>query len=139
MHIPCCVSNDKDKYGVNKIIYNWDYNEQERENLYTSLKLLAVTAKKYSWGRIQIREQSLPDSADILKGLSDAAHPSGGTRISNNPKYGVVNSNLKVHFTENLYVCGSSIFPTNGHEPPTYTIVAFAARLAMYLEKNMKG
>jgi Choline dehydrogenase and related flavoproteins len=45
----------------------------------------------------------------------------------------VVDKNLKVHNTENLYVLGSSIFNTTGHSNPTFTIVQFSLRLADHL------
>lgn len=53
--------------------------------------------------------------------------------MSNSPENGVVDKNLKVHGTRNLYIAGSSIFPTGGHVPPTLTIAAFSVRLAEHL------
>jgi choline dehydrogenase-like flavoprotein len=35
-----------------------------------------------------------------------------------------------VHGIENLYVAGSSVFPTGGYANPTLTIAALAIRLA---------
>ena len=131
------LSNKKDKFGCPKINYNWQIDSQEIDNLYSSLNILASTVAKNRWGKIKVREQSLPTSTDYFKGLTDAAHPSGGTRISNDPKKGVVDTNLKVHYLNNLYVCGSSVFPTNGYESPTYTLVALAARLASELENRL--
>ena len=46
------------------------------------------------------------------------------------PRRGVVNSDCKVHGVANLYVAGSSVFPTSGFANPTLTIVALATRLA---------
>jgi choline dehydrogenase-like flavoprotein len=34
----------------------------------------------------------------------------------------------------NLYVAGSSVFPTSGYANPTFTIVALALRLADHLK-----
>jgi choline dehydrogenase-like flavoprotein len=65
--------------------------------------------------------------------LPDVAHPSGTTRMSADPKSGVVDPNCAVHGVDGLYAVGSSVFPTNGHANPTYTIVALAVRLADHL------
>ena len=50
-------------------------------------------------------------------------------------KYDVVDKNLKVFNTKNLYVAGSSVFRTGGHANPTLTIVQLSLRLADHLSK----
>ena len=54
----------------------------------------------------------------------------GTTRMSADPRHGVVDAHCRVHGVENLYVAGSSVFATSGHANPTMTIVAMALRLA---------
>jgi choline dehydrogenase-like flavoprotein len=58
--------------------------------------------------------------------------------MHDDPKQGVVDSNCKVHDLENLYVAGSSVFPTSGFSVPTFTIVALAIRLADHLKGQMQ-
>lgn len=65
--------------------------------------------------------------------FADAAHPAGGTRMASSPSRGVVDEDCKVFGLDNLYVAGSSVFPTLGHANPTLTIVALAVRLAATL------
>lgn len=62
-------------------------------------------------------------------------HHMGGTRMHKNPNYGVVDENCKVHGSKNLYVIGSSIFTTGGHNNPTLPIIQFTLRLADHLIK----
>ena len=50
---------------------------------------------------------------------------------------GVVDENLKVFETKNLFICGSSVFPTNSWVNPTFTIFAFSYRLADYISKEL--
>ena len=52
------------------------------------------------------------------------------------PKQGVVDEHGRVHGTSNLFVAGSSVFPTAGWAPPTLTIVALALRLAEHLKSD---
>jgi choline dehydrogenase-like flavoprotein len=60
-------------------------------------------------------------------------HHAGTTRMHLDPALGVVDENLRVHGMENLYVAGSSVFPTAGVANPTLTVVALALRLAAHL------
>jgi choline dehydrogenase-like flavoprotein len=64
-------------------------------------------------------------------------HHMGTTRMSENPRFGVVDGNCKVHGVRNLYSAGSSVFPTGGNDMPTMTIVALAFRLAHHLRSIM--
>jgi choline dehydrogenase-like flavoprotein len=57
----------------------------------------------------------------------------GTTRMAAEPRYGVVDANCQVHGVGNLYVAGSSVFPTGGGINPTLTIVMLSLRLAKYL------
>jgi choline dehydrogenase-like flavoprotein len=41
-----------------------------------------------------------------------------------------------VHAIDNLYVIGSSVFPTSGAANPTLTIVALTLRLADHLKSQ---
>jgi choline dehydrogenase-like flavoprotein len=65
----------------------------------------------------------------------DVFHPTGTTRMSSNPKTGVVDENCQVYGVDNVYIAGSSVFPTSGHANPTLMIVAMSgARLASALD-----
>jgi choline dehydrogenase-like flavoprotein len=57
----------------------------------------------------------------------------GTTRMSDDPKTGVVDRDCRVHSLANLYIGGSSVFATAGHANPTYTIVQLALRLGDHL------
>lgn len=63
----------------------------------------------------------------------DAHHHTGTTRMHPDSREGVVDASLRVHGEENLYVVGSSVFPTAGFANPTLTAIALALRLADHL------
>ena len=50
----------------------------------------------------------------------------GTTRMSADPRDGVVDADCRVHSVDNLYVAGSSVFTTGGYANPTFTLVALA-------------
>ena len=60
-------------------------------------------------------------------------HLMGTTRMSENDSAGVVNSDLKVFGTQNLFIAGASVFPTGGAANPTLTLAALSMRLAEHL------
>lgn len=51
-----------------------------------------------------------------------------------NPSDGVVRSDCRAHDVDNLYVAGSSVFPTAGFVNPTATLLALSLRLADQLK-----
>ena len=61
-------------------------------------------------------------------------HHMGTTRMSDDPRAGIVNAECKAHALDNLYIAGSSVFPTAGYVNPTATLLALAIRLAEHLE-----
>ena len=64
-------------------------------------------------------------------------HHLGATRMHTDPSMGVVDTDCRVHGVRNLYVAGSSVFPTYGCSNPTLTVVALALRLADHLKKQL--
>ena len=64
-------------------------------------------------------------------------HHLGATRMHAEASKGVVDADCRVHGIRNLYVAGSSVFPTYGCSNPTLTVVALALRLADHLRKEL--
>ena len=64
-------------------------------------------------------------------------HHCGTTRMSSDPKTGVIDANCRVFGIDNLYIAGSSVFPTIGYANPTLTIVALALRLSDHLKQKL--
>ena len=58
----------------------------------------------------------------------------GTTRMGDDPTESVVDRDAKAHGIANLFVAGSSLFPTVGWANPTLTLVALALRLAGHLK-----
>lgn len=66
----------------------------------------------------------------------DGIHQSGTTRIANSSEEGVVDKDLKLWGTQNVFICSSSVFPTSSQANPTFFLGAFAVRLANHLTKK---
>ncbi|AFK19069.1 GMC family oxidoreductase [Haloferax mediterranei ATCC 33500] len=59
-----------------------------------------------------------------------AFHHMGTTRMGDDPDSSVVDAECRTHDLQNLWISGSSVFPTGGAMNPTLTIAALALRLA---------
>src|SRR4030095_4071608 len=82
-------------------------------------------------GRVRV---SLPADTSSWPAYGEWHHM-GTTRMHGDPRQGVVDRNCKVHELENLYVAGSSVFPTSGYANPTLTLVALSLRLGRHLRE----
>jgi glucose dehydrogenase len=68
-----------------------------------------------------------------------AHHHMGTCRMGDNPRTSVVDRNLRVHGTRNLFVAGSSVFVTSGAAHPTLSLTALSLRLSDYLSAQLQN
>jgi choline dehydrogenase-like flavoprotein len=59
--------------------------------------------------------------------------------MGNNPQTSVVDKDLRVHGTTNLFVAGSAVFVTSGCSGPTLTLTALSLRLADHLRGQLSA
>ena len=59
--------------------------------------------------------------------------------MSVDPARGVVDANLKVFGTDNLYILSNAVFPSGAAINPTLTLVALGYRLADYFSQSRIG
>lgn len=124
---------EKDALGMPRVKLHWKKQPQDRRTAETALQLFGSYLAQAEKGRAKILPwlaQGLDYPAHDERG---GPHHMGGTRMASGPAEGVVDQNCKVFGVENLYIGGSSVFPTGGHANPTYTIVQLALRLGDHL------
>lgn len=85
-------------------------------------------------GELEIDPRILAEDVDFLDDAHDAYHQMGGARMAESAEQGVVDSNLRVFGTENLYVLGAAAFPSGSFANPTLTALALSVRLAEHLQ-----
>ncbi|PSQ18038.1 GMC family oxidoreductase [Halobacteriales archaeon QS_8_69_26] len=66
-----------------------------------------------------------------------AFHHMGTTRMGADPATSVVNARCRTHDLANLWISGSSVFPTGGAMNPTLTIAALALRIADHVDEAL--
>lgn len=129
------LTEERDALGLSIASVEWQLNEQIKHTLLICSQLFQAYFPKLGLGDLQLEEWVNTDGwAGQLK---DAYHHIGTTRMSSSAREGVVNTDCQVFGVENLYIAGSSIFPTSGHSNPTATLIALAFRLAEHLKTTL--
>jgi choline dehydrogenase-like flavoprotein len=121
----------KDRFGIPRVVHNWQYNQYDTHTIRTLGIQMAKEMAKLGAARVQLKDFILDNSLEVK--TSHHCHQMGTTRMSGLASDGVVDKNLKVHHLNNLYVAGSSVFPTGGGCNPTLTLTMLALRLANHL------
>ena len=98
---------------------------------------VAAEAARTGFGRLRSFLED-GDDATWPADMYGDQHHMGTTRMHRDPSLGVVNEDCRVHGVANLYVAGSSVFPTAGAANPTLTITALALRLADHLKEELR-
>lgn len=124
------LSHEQDRWGVPRPEIHWRLDEQDRHTARSGALLLGRELARRGHGRLRIDEWLLSDGAWPTDDETTGNHHMGGTRMSRDPREGVVDAHGKVHGMSNLHVAGSSVFPGCGAANPTLTIVQLALRLA---------
>lgn len=124
---------DRDAFGMPRLILDWQIAREDLVGYRRGFELLGAAFGKAGIGRVWASVQGEEFKGNPQPGC----HHIGSTRMSADPAKGVVDANLRCHEVSNLYVLGSSVFPTGGYANPTLTIVALAHRLALHLQEEL--
>jgi choline dehydrogenase-like flavoprotein len=129
------LGDERDAMGLPQVRLDWRLTTLEKRTTRYVCWLLAQELARLGLARTRIAPWLVEDDTSWPV-LDIRYHHMGTTRMSNDPAHGVVDANCRVHGIQNLYVSGSSVFPTGGCSNPTMTIVALAARLAEHLKQS---
>jgi choline dehydrogenase-like flavoprotein len=126
------LSQARDALGCRKLELHWHWSQQDMELTLKTQEWFARALEQAGLGRVERVRQA--DGSPHLARPAGSHHLMGTTRMHNDPRQGVVDANCRVHGLSNVYVAGSSVFPTGGYANPTLTLVALALRLADHLK-----
>lgn len=128
------LTDEVDALGMPKSQVHWSVSPEEERTYRRGVELVVEALDQQAPG-LKDRKMEYPDPwPDTIQGCW---HHMGTTRMNNDPSKGVVDSDCKAHDVDNLYVAGSSVFPTGGAGSPTLTIVALAFRLSDHLKARL--
>jgi choline dehydrogenase-like flavoprotein len=130
------LGKDLDVFGLRKVVVDWRLTAEDKRGMATGHRLLGAELGRAGFGRLQ---STIPeDDSEWPSEMRGDQHHMGTTRMQRDPSMGVVDENCRVHGVGNLYVAGSSVFPTGGTFNPSLTIVALALRLADHIKERLR-
>jgi choline dehydrogenase-like flavoprotein len=129
------LSAERDALGRRRVRLNWQLSPIDMRTIIRAQQKLDAEFRRAALGGVitDLKDEIPPAH------LEGGWHHMGTTRMHNNPKYGVVDGNARVHGMANLFVAGASVFPTGGYANPVLTTVALALRLADHIKAVMRS
>lgn len=127
------LSDEKDALGLPRTKLDWHLKKDDADNLRANLEAVARAFGGWGEGRVQLHFPARDEWTDA-EGWGN--HHLGSTRMAEDPKSGVADGDCRVHGVSNLFIAGSSLFPTGATVNPTLTIVALALRLSDHLKRR---
>jgi choline dehydrogenase-like flavoprotein len=128
------LSRQRDALGRQGVHLDWQLTELDFRTVRRGHEILGEAICKAGLGTFST---GIDAEGAWRSRVTSGYHHMGTTRMNADPRHGVVDANARVHGTSNLYVAGSSIFPTTGYVNPTLTIVALTLRLADHLRARL--
>jgi hypothetical protein len=128
------LTGEKDRWGFYRPAARCVVDGRDLLNVELTLRELGESLIRLGRGRVRVNNDRIYKQIGVGGG-----HTIGTTRMGSAPSSSVVDSDCRVHGYNNLFVAGSSVFPTAGYANPTLTIVALALRLADTLAKRTES
>ena len=142
---------DVDSFGMPRTMLDWRLTEQDHVSMRKLAEVMGAELARTGLGRLKLHDWFMEEPANdwmmrfhespeaeqfsYLDWISN--HNIGTTRMADDPRQGVVDADCKMHYVDNFWIAGSSVFPTSGSAQPTMTIVALALRLADHLKAKL--
>lgn len=128
------LSDMRDRLGVPLLSVDWRISEEDSRTIREGFAMIRQAFETSGLARIVYREEELDEAAS--NPLPAGGHHMGTARWSTSPSKGVVGPDMQLWSVRDLYVVGSSLFPSSGVANPTLSAVALAYRLVDILVKK---
>lgn len=133
------LGDELDALGQRRVVLDWQLGEQSQRTFVRSARFYAEVIARSGIGRMKVMPWLLSEEPDWWQRVAAGWHHIGTTRMADDPAKGVVDADCRVFGLENLFVAGSSVFPTSSYINPTLTLVALSIRLADHLKARGAG
>jgi choline dehydrogenase-like flavoprotein len=132
------LPDQKDALGLPRVRVGWRLSQLVRRTFDRNFAIIADELRRAGVAEVSLEPpleggSIWPDTLDP----QGTWHHMGTTRMHDSPRQGVVDRTCRVHNLANLFIAGSSVFPTAGSNFPTQTIAALAIRLSDHLVETL--
>jgi choline dehydrogenase-like flavoprotein len=125
------LSNERDALGMPRARVDWKLGPLVQKTFKRTLEIVAEELHREGIADCEL-PPLFPDGQWPTT-LEGTWHHMGTTKMHDSPQLGVVDRDCRVHGMHNLFIAGSSVFPTGGGNFPTMTLAALALRLGDHL------
>ena len=132
------LSDATDALGLPIVRVDWRLHERDEATVRAFARAVAEEVGRTGLGRARLEPWVFDETAPFPR-HANSAHHMGATRMGTDRATSVVDRDCRVHGIDNLYVAGSSVFPTVGSVHPTLNLVALAVRLGSHLRERLGG
>jgi choline dehydrogenase-like flavoprotein len=133
------LGDDVDAFGQRRVVLDWRLTERDIHTMRSAAEIVGRSLAAQDYGRLKIRDWLRAEPADVPQLDEEGDHEVAihhhlcTTRMSADPRTGVVDADCRVHGIDNLHISGGSVFATGGFANPTYPVVQLALRLGDHL------
>lgn len=125
-----------DKYGLPKLILDWRIGGEELGSIRDFSIRVRDAMREAKLAEVSLLPGVEEGDASLLERMRDHNHHAGGTCMGWSARDGVVDTDLRVFGTDNLYVLGASVFRTTSNANTTFLALALATQLARHLDRE---
>jgi choline dehydrogenase-like flavoprotein len=119
---------ERDALGMPRLRTHLHFDDEDVRAVRRAHELLDRSLREQGLGEVEYLDDDVEGA--VREQLFGGYHQAGTTRMSEQAEDGVVDANLAVHGFGDLFVASSSVFPTSSQANSTFTLIAFALRLA---------
>lgn len=128
------LSDETDAFGQRRADLHWMLTRRDKNTMRVLAEHVASELERLEAGKLEIADWLKSDNLSFGQDLVGGHHHMGTTRMSADPRTGVVDPDCRAHEVDNLYVAGASVFPTVGFVNPTASLLALTLRLGDHLK-----
>jgi len=133
------LTAERDALGVPRIKTELKFSDEDVASVEQAMRELDGAVRGAGVGHLEFLFDDIATGVRECLRESSGFHQTGTTRMAASAADGVVDANLAVFDTDNLFVASTSTFPTSSQANPTLTGIAFAVRLAEHLNGRLRG
>jgi glucose dehydrogenase len=122
------VANETDEFGIARPLINYKVDDPAHYVRNSFKKIIELHQEVFGAMGIPKEHQVLQDDKNGPLNYGGSGHIMGTTRMGSKPDSSVVNKDCQSWDHENLFVLGSSVFPTSSTANPTSTVAALSLR-----------